>query len=201
MGERNGDLRRSLVVTGNSHSGIRPLIARFNIWHGINRPTVERNIRNYSQDPNVMASTSTAHSSSPAVGTTMAPSRLDRLFILLATSSTSATRTLAARQLAELVKMHPRELDSILQHLHPLLRSRQWETRIAAADAITEVLGTLKFTASGDLSTTEREGCESGTTKGFLSLETFDLRSVLESRKEIMGASLGEEFELRVAIK
>ena len=92
--------------------------------------------------------------------------------------------------------MHPRELDTILQHLHPLLRSRQWETRIAAADAITEVLGTLKLEASGGPSSAESESYESGAKKGFLSLKTFDLESVLESSDE-MGASRGEEFEFQ----
>ena len=96
--------------------------------------------------------------------------------------------------------MHPRELDIILQHLHPLLRSRQWETRIAAADAITEVMGTIKFVATGDPTQAKREGCGSEAKKEILSLETFDLLSILESSCE-MGASRGEEFELRVAIQ
>ena len=141
-----------------------------------------------------MASASTAHFS-PGVATTVTSSRLERLFTLLATSSTAATRSLAARQLAEVVRLHPREFDTILQHLHPLLRSRQWETRIAAVDAITEVMGTLKLEASGDPSSAENESHESEGIKGFLSLNTFDLASVLESSVE-MGASRGEEFEL-----
>lgn len=150
--------------------------------------------RSLVQVPNAMASTSTAHSSS-GVTTTVTSSRLERLFTLLATSSTSATRSLAARQLAEVVKMHPTELDTILQHLHPLLRSRQWETRIAAVDAITEVMGSLKFEASGHPSSAESESHGNEGKQGFLSLNTFDLASALESSGE-MGASRGEEFEL-----
>ena len=58
-------------------------------------------------------------------------SRLDRLFTLLSTSSSSSARHLAARQLGEVQRLHPHELHSLLARIHPLLRSSSWDTRFA----------------------------------------------------------------------
>ena len=99
---------------------------------------------------------------------------------------------MAAKQLAEVVRLHPDEADTILQHLHPLIRSKQWETRMAAVDAIEEVMRTDKFSAKGEQAV--RKEVEIETTKGLLRLDTFDLESVLQSSGE-MGASGGEEFD------
>ena len=67
-------------------------------------------------------------------------SRLDRLFTLLSTSTSASARNLAAQQLGEVQKTYPDELHNLLSKLHPLLRSKRWETRIAAAGAITAIL-------------------------------------------------------------
>ena len=106
---------------------------------------------------------------------------------------------MAARQLAEVVRLHPDEADTILQHLHPLLRSRQWETRMAAVDAIEEVMRTHKFSARGREQTARKED-EIETTQSTLKLDTFDLESVLQSSGE-MGASGGEEFDFTTTLQ
>lgn len=67
-------------------------------------------------------------------------SRLDRLFTLLSTSTSSSARHLSAQQLGEVQKTYPDELHKLLARLHPLLRSKRWETRIAAAGAMTAIL-------------------------------------------------------------
>lgn len=67
-------------------------------------------------------------------------SRLDRLFTLLSTSTSASARTLAAQQLGEVQKTYPDELHSLLTRLHPLLRSKRWETRIAASAALASIL-------------------------------------------------------------
>ncbi len=142
-------------------------------------------------------------------------SRLDRLFTLLSTSSTSATRTLAARQIAEVVRAHPEELDVILQHLHPILHNgqvrgehaiydysitlnyaSQWDTRMAAVEAITEIMKVSEF--SGREVNVKKEEKEEddpggGEVKSGFRLETFNLRSVLGASHE-MKASKGEEY-------
>ena len=70
-------------------------------------------------------------------------SRLDRLFTLLSTSTSASARNLAAQQLGEVQKTYPDEFHNLLSRLHPLLRSKRWETRIAAAGAITAILKEL----------------------------------------------------------
>ena len=70
-------------------------------------------------------------------------SRLDRLFTLLSTSTSASARNLAAQQLGEVQKTYPEEFHNLLSRLHPLLRSKRWETRIAAAGALTAILREL----------------------------------------------------------
>lgn len=55
---------------------------------------------------------------------------------LLATGQTPFVRNAAAQQLADAVKQHPEDLLSLLSRVVPLLHSRTWETRVAAAKAI-----------------------------------------------------------------
>jgi len=62
--------------------------------------------------------------------------RLDRLLVLLDTGSNSVTRKAAAQQLGEVQKLHPHELNNLLRRVHVLLRSSNWDTRVAASQAI-----------------------------------------------------------------
>jgi TATA-binding protein-associated factor len=66
--------------------------------------------------------------------------RLDRLFILLETGSSSVTRKAAANQLGQVVRLHPHELKPLLERISTYLRSSSWETRIAASQAIEAVV-------------------------------------------------------------
>ncbi len=56
-------------------------------------------------------------------------SRLDRLFLLLSSSSTPSARTMAAKQLGAVVRAHQEQLLQLLERLHPLLHSSQWDAR------------------------------------------------------------------------
>lgn len=61
--------------------------------------------------------------------------RLDRLVLLLDTG-TPVVRNTAADQLALVQKAHPHELFNLLGRVTPYLKSKQWDTRLAAARAI-----------------------------------------------------------------
>ncbi|XP_065193343.1 TATA-binding protein-associated factor 172-like [Sycon ciliatum] len=63
-------------------------------------------------------------------------SRLDRLFVLLDSGSSSSTRKAAAQQIGQVQKVHPHELPTLLKSVHVYLRSSSWETRIAAGQAV-----------------------------------------------------------------
>lgn len=66
--------------------------------------------------------------------------RLDRLFVLLETGSSPVTRKAAANQLGQVVRLHPHELNFLLERISTYLRSSSWETRIAASQAIEAVI-------------------------------------------------------------
>uniref|UniRef100_A0A8C8JQP2 BTAF1 RNA polymerase II, B-TFIID transcription factor-associated n=1 Tax=Oncorhynchus tshawytscha TaxID=74940 RepID=A0A8C8JQP2_ONCTS len=67
-------------------------------------------------------------------------SRLDRLFILLDTGTTPVTRKAAAIQLGDVVKLHPHELNNLLSKVLTYLRSPNWDTRIAAGQAVEAIV-------------------------------------------------------------
>uniref|UniRef100_A0A3Q2YQE6 B-TFIID TATA-box binding protein associated factor 1 n=1 Tax=Hippocampus comes TaxID=109280 RepID=A0A3Q2YQE6_HIPCM len=70
----------------------------------------------------------------------MAVTRLDRLFILLDTGTTPVTRKAAAQQLGEVVKLHPHELNNLLSKVLTYVRSPNWDTRIAAGQAVEAIV-------------------------------------------------------------
>ncbi|CAB0032347.1 unnamed protein product [Trichogramma brassicae] len=67
-------------------------------------------------------------------------SRLDKLFILLDTGANIITKQAAAEQLGEVQRLHPHELHHLLAKVSRLLKSAQWDTRIAAGNAIHSIL-------------------------------------------------------------
>uniref|UniRef100_A0A8B9GYI2 B-TFIID TATA-box binding protein associated factor 1 n=1 Tax=Astyanax mexicanus TaxID=7994 RepID=A0A8B9GYI2_ASTMX len=66
--------------------------------------------------------------------------RLERLFILLDTGTTPVTRKAAAQQLGDVVKLHPHELNNLLAKVLLYLRSPNWDTRIAAGQAVEAIV-------------------------------------------------------------
>ncbi|KAJ3416125.1 btaf1 RNA polymerase II, B-TFIID transcription factor-associated, 170kDa [Chytridiales sp. JEL 0842] len=62
--------------------------------------------------------------------------RLDRLILLLDTGSTSTVRSTAAQQIGDVQRQHPDELYNLLARVLVHLRSKSWETRVAASQAI-----------------------------------------------------------------
>ncbi|KAI9355406.1 SNF2 family N-terminal domain-containing protein [Zopfochytrium polystomum] len=62
--------------------------------------------------------------------------RLDRLILLLETGSTPSVRSTAAQQIGDVQRQHPDELYNLLARVLVHLRSKTWETRVAASQAI-----------------------------------------------------------------
>lgn len=63
-------------------------------------------------------------------------SRLNRLLTLLDTGSTSTTRRTAARQIGDIAKSRPEDFHALLKKVCPLIHSKNWDTRVAAAAAV-----------------------------------------------------------------
>lgn len=140
----------------------------------------------------------------------------DNLRSLLETGSTQLIRNTAAQQLADVQKQHPDELFNLLTRVIPYLRSKSWDTRIAAAKAIGGIVENAeKFDPNED---EEKPKHENGTaTNGSngvlpkneedeiaalpedqLQLKDLDLQSILTYGKPLLG-SAGKEYDYKLA--
>ncbi|KAG7462732.1 hypothetical protein MATL_G00187870 [Megalops atlanticus] len=128
----------------------------------------------------------------------MAVSRLDRLFILLDTGTTPVTRKAAAQQLGDVVKLHPHELNNLLTKVLTYLRSPNWDTRIAAGQAVEAIVKNVpewnpapkpKDESSSDCSIEE-------SLSDRLSFYRFDISRLLKHGASLLG-SAGAEFEVQ----
>uniref|UniRef100_A0A673CE02 BTAF1 RNA polymerase II, B-TFIID transcription factor-associated n=1 Tax=Sphaeramia orbicularis TaxID=375764 RepID=A0A673CE02_9TELE len=119
---------------------------------------------------------------------------LDRLFILLDTGTTPVTRKAAAQQLGEVVRLHPHELNNLLSKVLTYLRSPNWDTRIAAGQAVEAIVKNIPEwdpapKPKEDLSP-EEASCDR------LSFYHFDISRLLKHGASLLG-SAGAEFELQ----
>ncbi|XP_068114094.1 TATA-binding protein-associated factor 172 [Hyperolius riggenbachi] len=129
----------------------------------------------------------------------MAVSRLDRLFILLDTGTTPVTRKAAAQQLGEVVKLHPHELSNLLAKVLIFLRSSNWDTRIAAGQAVEAIVKNVpqwkpatrpKKEAGSECSSDDSPVLDR------LSFDRFDISRLLKHGASLLG-SAGVEFEVQ----
>lgn len=128
-------------------------------------------------------------------------SRLDRLFLLLDTGSSSVTRRAAAVQLGEVQKLHPHELHNLLAKVRKYLHSSSWDTRIAASQAVEAIISHVPQWDPPGLSEEEQaqgEPVKPGAAKSpshWMRFENFDLHQVLKHGGDLL-ASEGSEFDL-----
>ncbi|KAK9400724.1 hypothetical protein NXF25_011438 [Crotalus adamanteus] len=129
----------------------------------------------------------------------MAVSRLDRLFILLDTGTTPVTRKAAAQQLGEVVKLHPHELNNLLAKVLVHIRSTNWDTRIAAGQAVEAIVKNVPEWNPTPQPKQER-GCENQmedtSTSDRLRFDKFDICRLLKHGASLLG-SAGAEFEVQ----
>ncbi|GFP81580.1 tata-binding protein-associated factor btaf1 [Phtheirospermum japonicum] len=138
-------------------------------------------------------------------------SRLNRLLTLLDTGSTQATRFSAARQIGEIAKSHPQDLNALLSKVSQYLRSKKWDTRVAAAHAVGAIAENVKHTSLTELSScVESKMLEAeisatfedavswpnfqSKTGGSTNFRSFDLNKVLEFGALV--ASGGQEYDI-----
>ncbi|PSN67987.1 hypothetical protein BS50DRAFT_354219 [Corynespora cassiicola Philippines] len=152
----------------------------------------------------------------------MSGTRLDRLVTLLETGSTALIRNTAADQLADVQKQHPDELFNLLTRVIPYLRSKSWETRVAAAKAVGGIVSNaekfdpnaedepvkdeVKSDANGHVKGEDSNGAVKKEENGdgdlssgdHLDLNTLDLPSILKYGKQLLG-SAGKEYDYKLA--
>ncbi|GJQ72210.1 hypothetical protein Trydic_g3301 [Trypoxylus dichotomus] len=125
-------------------------------------------------------------------------SRLDRLFVLLESGSCSVTRSAAAKQLGEVQRLHPHELNTLLLRTATYLKSTNWETRVAAAEAVRAIVSNVPqwnpkptvVKPEDSSSSTPPLSCV-----GRLRFENFDIETVLANSTHLM-ASEGKEYDI-----
>ncbi|KAJ8763174.1 hypothetical protein K2173_025559 [Erythroxylum novogranatense] len=139
-------------------------------------------------------------------------SRLSRLLTLLDTGSTQATRFTAARQIGEIARSHPQDLNSLLKKVSQYLHSKNWDTRVAAAHAIGAIAQNVKHPTLTDLlASIEAKMTTMGISGGAedliagpnypniiscTSFRSFDIIKVLEFGALL--ASGGQEYEIAI---
>lgn len=133
--------------------------------------------------------------------------RLDRLILLLDTGSTQVIRQTAAQQLAAIQKDHPYELYNILGKLMPHIRSKSWETRTAAALAMSTVIKHVplwdpniedikdeKKESECSIKEEFSENILDDTLNGVFTFETFNISLVIKNGRKLLGSD-GKEYD------
>lgn len=121
--------------------------------------------------------------------------RLDRLFLLLDTGSSSVTRKAAAQQLGEVQRLHPHELPLLLKKIFVHLKSPSWDTRIAASQAINAVISHVpQWDPLPLIVKSENDTNLSSGKLSQLKFNTFSIGTVLANR-HFLTASEGKEFD------
>nr|XP_048714523.1 TATA-binding protein-associated factor 172 isoform X5 [Caretta caretta] len=125
--------------------------------------------------------------------------RLDRLFILLDTGTTPVTRKAAAQQLGEVVKLHPHELNNLLSKVLIYLRSTNWDTRIAAGQAVEAIVKNVpewKPTPRPKQESDSESPMDDSCASDRLRFDRFDICRLLKHGASLLG-SAGAEFEVQ----
>ncbi|KAJ1345047.1 hypothetical protein BSLG_000562 [Batrachochytrium salamandrivorans] len=137
---------------------------------------------------------------------------LDRLVLLLDTGSTASVRSTAAKQLGQVQKQHPDDLYHLLSRILVHLRSKSWDTRVAAGEAIHAValsvsqwdppspppsLPSHSASSAMEISstTTDASVAAADLEELLFGFDSFDILDVLH-RGAVLVASSGGEFDV-----
>ncbi|KAJ3027148.1 UNVERIFIED_CONTAM: btaf1 RNA polymerase II, B-TFIID transcription factor-associated, 170kDa [Siphonaria sp. JEL0065] len=123
-------------------------------------------------------------------------SRLDRLVLLLDTGSTGVVRSTAATQIGEVQRQHPGELYNLLARVVVHLRSKSWETRSAAAQALAAVAAHVAAWEPGSVSSNEGQPQEADDDR--LAFSGFDIAAVVANARPLLSSG-GKEFDVDLA--
>lgn len=130
----------------------------------------------------------------------------NRCTSLLETGSTQLIRNTAAQQLGDVQKQHPDELFNLLTRVLPFLKSKSWDTRTAAAKAISGIVENASlFDPNGDEDVKSDESVKAevdqvplAPSEGQLQLKTLDITAILTNGKKLLGSG-GKELDYALA--
>ena len=121
--------------------------------------------------------------------------RLDRLVLLLDTGSTLTVRKSAAEQIGQIAAQRPEDLHSLLAKVFGFVKSKSWETRVAASLAI-EAIGqqTPQWDPHPAVGDNEVSASSLNEETWMLSFASFDIQNVVKNGVPLL-SSPGKEFE------
>ncbi|KAF8793895.1 TATA-binding protein-associated factor 172 like protein [Argiope bruennichi] len=114
-------------------------------------------------------------------------SRLDRLFLLLDTGSSPLTRKAAAVQLGEVQKLHPHELHNLLAKVRRYLYSSNWDTRIAAGQAVEAIIKNVPEWNIQNIKQEKNSTCLNDLSlTGRMKFSEFDVNKVIQNGSNLL---------------
>ncbi|XP_076818589.1 TATA-binding protein-associated factor 172-like [Clavelina lepadiformis] len=121
-------------------------------------------------------------------------SRLDQVFTLLENGASSVARKAAAKQLGDVQKKHPHELNNLFAKLLPYICHHEWDARIAAAEAVESIINQIPVWDPTPAVKQEPSDCifPDGDR---LTFEKFDIDKLLAHSQLLLGSS-GNEYKL-----
>ncbi|KAF2477015.1 uncharacterized protein BDR25DRAFT_156548, partial [Lindgomyces ingoldianus] len=139
---------------------------------------------------------------------------------LLESGSTQVIKNTAVQQISDVQKQHPDELFNLLTRVIPFLRSKNWDTRVAAAKAVGGIVENaekydpntedepIKDQSNGHVKSEGTNGSavkkeENGDdslspSEDQLDLSSLDIASILKFGKTLL-ASAGREYDFKLA--
>ncbi|GIY86061.1 TATA-binding protein-associated factor 172 [Caerostris darwini] len=123
-------------------------------------------------------------------------SRLDRLFLLLDTGSSPLTRKAAAIQLGEVQKLHPHELHNLLAKVRKYLYSSNWDTRIAAGQAVEAIIKNIpKWNVQCVKQEKQSSDLKNFSLTGRMKFLEFDVNKVIQNGSNLLACD-GSKIDL-----
>jgi len=135
-------------------------------------------------------------------------SRLDRLFVLLDTGSNDSIRLAAAKQLGEVQRIQPSDLNYLLRRIREYSGKAVWETRVAAGHAtrcVLENIGSWTPTTVDHVATTEPD--DSSRTQKLIEINAdtarafreFDIQKIVASYPALLSLDINDEKDSELA--
>ncbi|KAJ1999100.1 TATA-binding protein-associated factor mot1, partial [Coemansia thaxteri] len=134
--------------------------------------------------------------------------RLDRLVGLLDSGATPTVRSTAARQIGGIQRQHPEELFRLLERVYSYIGSKNWDTRVAAAQAFEaigkevrrwdpdeiKVEGGVKVEDENEDEDEDEIGEDDDDEAELLAFAQYDVDAVIDRGRLLLG-SAGKEYD------
>jgi len=116
-------------------------------------------------------------------------SRLEQVFSLLENGSSVVARKAAAKQIGDVQKKHPEELNALLIKLLPYTKHSEWDTRVAGVEAIEALVMQVKKWKVDSNDVLKEEADLKICEKPLMNFDEFDIEELLLNSKTMVASS------------